>query len=199
MALSSQRPQRVIAGLRMLGGFACLVLALLLFLCHYRWLVGSLGPPSSVDPADLAEIATPDRLANPWVTIDLAKSVEAGVGLAEKPGFRRGARGRIQWDNGRWISRFLLVPAGDAHLAVEVPPDWFGREVTGHLEAWPVNRPAGFEGKRLLPFVMVSEAHSFQTRYALLGCIFLIGLAGLYLLVTGIRASMAATGTAVRG
>lgn len=113
-----------------LGG-ALVLIALGLYLYHWRWIKSAIAGPVPMTLSELRAVKDPDALPNPWVSITYRNAIETELVMVST---RKG--------NSTNRSRYLLIPVQDAWLIADVPYNHQGNQLTGYLEVWwsPLSR-----------------------------------------------------------
>ncbi len=150
-----------------------------------RWVRSAFAGPVAITPAELRELADPDTLANPWISLTYDRSVETRMSIVSTS----------LWETilGTGRSRYLLIQIQDRWLIAEVPDDHAGNQLTGSLETWgtPLRREtletihARFPAHQTLPFQVDARIPYRRECFAFLTLITVFFLTGVYLIRFG--------------
>lgn len=145
-----------------------------------RWVRSAFRGPVPVTTADLRDLNNPDDLSNPWVTLTFDEAIDTGFVMENTKGGNTTQR-----------SKYLLIRVGDRWLIADVPPDFSGKQVVGHLDrAWS---PLGlkvvshvktrFGNRDILPYELNGTYDYRGQCFAFLGLVGALFLLGGYFVV----------------
>jgi hypothetical protein len=184
-AAAVERSRRARA--QLILGVVFLMIGLALPIWQWRWIESALAGPVPMSLAEIGRLDDPANLANPWISFRLNQVIDTGIQKVDAA--------KLDTLLGRNKLKYLLIRLPNAWLIAEVPMDFTGNDIVGYLDQWhtPFSRDSlekiqgAFPNLDFMPFQLDARYSYREQAYSLLVLAGLSSLAGLLVIVLGMR------------